>query len=514
LSTRLLQLALLSVLLAPACWGDEARPVAGQDDVRAGDATSPSEAAAVAAREASQANGDGTTDGAERGLDPAGETDGPGVGSDSSANPGPGSTLGSRDPSPDPEIPGSDSARPSFERPDHVRGIYLNAWAAGSSRRRAKFFNDTATTEIYTFVIDLKDASGFVSHRTSVPMAKEAGATGEIRIRDLTGVLTELRFAGVYPIARIVVFKDPLLARARKDLAVQDTAGGVWVDGKGQIWLNPVQRAIWDYNVALAREAAEFGFPEIQWDYVRFPDAPESEMARAVFPGSEGATRSEAIREFLEYAKARLADLDVTVTADVFGISTLATRDVGIGQLWECFIDLVDVALPMVYPSHYYPGNYGFTRPNAYPYEVVLGSLRDAIARSGNVAGAGSVRPWLQDFTLGRPRYGPAEVRAQIQATYDAGIQEWILWNSSSRYTEEALKPVGGFLPWTDPWIRVGGQVIPAWRRPPLAESLDSAEATATGAQAESPGFHGKILSCPAVHQDASGEAGSRNRGG
>lgn len=153
------------------------------------------------------------------------------------------------------------------------------------------------------------------------------------------------------------------------------------------------------------------------------------------------------------------------VTADVFGVTTSYRRDVGIGQLWESFIDQVDVALPMVYPSHYWTGSFGFKEPNAYPYEIVRRALRDAIGRSGQVEGAGTTRPWLQDFSLGDPPYGAPEVRAQIQATYDAGIQEWILWNPGSRYTESALIPARGLPSWLEPVMRVGGEVVALSRR-------------------------------------------------
>ncbi len=353
-------------------------------------------------------------------------------------------------------------APPVFKRPQHVRGLYLNAWVAGSRKRLPQLLELASRTEVNSFVIDLKDASGYVSHRTAVPLAREIGATEEVRIPRLHEVLKELHEAGIYPIARIVVFKDPLLASARPELSVQDSGGGVWVDGKGQMWLDPHCEQVWDYNIALAREAARLGFPEIQWDYVRFPDAPRSEMDRAVFVSSEIAAWPDVIRAFLERSREELASLNVVMTADVFGITTLARRDTGIGQVWERLIDVVDVALPMVYPSHYHPGNYGFEQPNGFPYEIVLSAMRDAAIRSAAVPGAGAVRPWLQDFTLGKPPYGPAEVRAQIQAVYDAGLSEWILWNPGSRYTEGALEPDTGFPEGAEPWIRVRGKVIPA----------------------------------------------------
>jgi hypothetical protein len=357
-----------------------------------------------------------------------------------------------------------------FERPEHIRGLYLNAWASGSRSRVSALLDIARRTEVNAFVIDIKDATGYVSHRTEVPMAHEIGATEEIRIRDLPGLLTRLAQEGVYPIARMVLVKDPLLSTAYPEMAIQDTAGGVFVDRKGIVWLNPYDQRVWDYHVALAREVAALGFPEIQWDYVRFPDIPASEKARTVYPGAGETLPAEAIRNFLEYSREALADLDVAVTADVFGMTTSASRDIGVGQVWESVIDQVDAALPMVYPSHYWSGSFGFEEPNAYPYEVVKRALEDALRRSAEVDGAGTTRPWLQAFTLGSPRYEVPEVRAQIQGAYDAGIQEWILWHPGSRYDEGALEPVDGFV--TEPLMRIAGQVVEVSRRHAVMDSL------------------------------------------
>ncbi len=352
-----------------------------------------------------------------------------------------------------------------FPRPDAIRGIYLNAWAAGSPRRREALLDLARRTELNTFVVDIKDASGFLSHDSQVPLAREVGATRDLRIRNLPAFLQLMRESGVYPIARIVITKDPVLAEARPDLAIQDSAGGVWLDQDGVTWLNPYSREMWDYHVDLAREMAWMGFPEIQWDYVRFPDATREFLARAVYPGAGSQSKTDAIRAFLGYSREALRPEGVLVTADVFGVTTSYRRDVGIGQLWESFIDQVDVALPMVYPSHYWPGSFGFQDPNAHPYEIVRRALRDALARSDTIPGAGSTCAWLQDFTLGEPRYGVPEVRAQIQAAYDAGVMDWILWNPGSRYTEAALLPAEGLPSWSEPVMRVGGEVVPISRR-------------------------------------------------
>ncbi len=352
-----------------------------------------------------------------------------------------------------------------FMRPDAVKGVYVNAWAAGSTARSQALIDLATRTEVNTFVIDIKDASGYVSYPTEVMTAREVGADQEIRIRDLMGLLERLQVAGIYPIARIVIVKDPLLIHARPEWAVQDTAGGVWVDSKGFVWSNLHDQRVWDYHIELAKEAAAIGFPEIQWDYVRFADAPQEDLDRAVFPGAEGRRRRDAVEAFLRYARAELEDSGVAMTMDVFGATTSAQSDVGIGQYWEAFIGSVDVALPMVYPSHYWVGSFGIQDPNGHPYEIVRAALVSGLQRSRAVEGAGVTRPWLQDFTLGAPRYEAPEVRAQIQATYDAGIDEWLLWNPSSRYTESALEPSDGYPEGMEPVMRVGGRIVPLSER-------------------------------------------------
>ena len=357
-----------------------------------------------------------------------------------------------------------------FPRPESVRGLYVNAWAAGSRRRMTAVLDIARRTEINSFVIDIKDATGFISHRTEVELAHTIGAAEEVRIGSLPALLDRLDAEGIYPIARIVIVKDPILTVYRPEFAIQDTAGGIWVDGKGITWLNPYSDDVWTYHVDIAREVAKMGFPEIQWDYIRFPDAPASDLRRAVYVGVEGRPRSDAIRGFLEYARSNLADLPVRTTAAVFGVTTSFQRDIGTGQVWEHLIDVVDVALPMVYPSHYWEGSFGHEEPNAHPYEVVYHALSDAVRRSAAIEGAGLTRPWLQDFSLGPPIYAGAEVRAQIQATYDAGIDEWILWNSGNRYTESALEPVEGFE--REPLVRVAGVLTPVSRRYVVLDSV------------------------------------------
>lgn len=337
---------------------------------------------------------------------------------------------------------------PAHERvpkPAAVRGLYLNAWAAGSHRKLQRLIDVAVATEINTFVIDVKEG-GEISYRSRVPLAAEVGADRE-HIRDIQGVLAKLKANGIYPIARIVVFKDAVLARAKPEWAVQKADSTIWVDHHGDVWVDSFNRNVWDYNIAIAREAIELGFSEVQWDYVRFPDVPRSYMRTAVWPAQAGRSKEDGIREFLRYSREQLADLGVPVTADVFGLTVSVRDDMGIGQYWEKMLDVTDVLLPMVYPSHFAPGSYGIPHPNSEPYKVIKTALGYATRRSEGVAGAAAIRPWLQDFTLGAPRYGPQHVRAQISAVYDAGLIEWVLWNPGSNYSVDALATADGVVP-------------------------------------------------------------------
>jgi hypothetical protein len=332
---------------------------------------------------------------------------------------------------------------PLVPTPAVVRGLYVNRWAA-LGKRVWELIGVAERTEVNALVIDVKDDRGFVLYRSRVPLAREIGAD---TVRPMTAahvraMLDTMRVHGIYPIARIVVAKDPLLAGQRPEWAIRSKAdtSKPWRDTQGRAWLDAHQWPVWQYAADLAREAVDLGFSEIQFDYVRFPD--DKHLVRdAAFPLANGRLRAQVIREQLGRVHALLAPLGVPITADVFGLTATDTTDMGIGQRWEMFADQVDVVLPMSYPSHYAPGTYGFSVPNAHPYEVVDRTLKDAKRRSAPLAHAASVRPWYQDFTLGPPHYGAAQVRAQIKAGYDNGVEGWILWNPGSRYSLDALDP-------------------------------------------------------------------------
>jgi hypothetical protein len=328
--------------------------------------------------------------------------------------------------------------------PDTLRGLYVNRWAA-LGRKLNTLIGVAKRTEVNALVIDVKDDRGFVLYRSSVPLAREIGADtadGHWMSRSkLRAILDTMVAHNIYPIARIVVTKDPLLATKKLDLTIKRKSDlKPWLDKNGKPWLDPHQRVVWQYAIDLAREAYEVGFSEVQFDYVRFPDEKRL-ISETVYPLANGRSRAQVIREQLGFVRSLLKPHGMRVTADVFGLTATDTTDMGIGQRWEMFVDQVDVVLPMIYPSHFARGTYKLRNPNARPYETIDHALKDAIARSDSIPNAAIIIPWYQDFTLGAPRYGATQIRAQMKAGYDNGFQSWILWNPSSNYTLAALEP-------------------------------------------------------------------------
>src|SRR5438105_11188309 len=325
-----------------------------------------------------------------------------------------------------------------------IKGLYVNAWAFGSSKLW-QLVRLADETEVNAFVIDVKDDTGCMLYPSSVPTAQQIGANACTRAKAAKARLDTLAAHGIYAIARIVVAKDPLLAERKPGWSVKDrTTGGLWRDRIHSAWVDAYNDSVWIYSAQLAAEAVRLGFSEVQFDYVRFPDETRERMATAIFPAHHGQTQREAVREHITLLRNRLRPLGVPVTFDIFGLTASATSgDLGIGQVWEDFINVADVVLPMVYPSHYYRGAFGLAWPNGEPYRVVHSALTDALKRSEPLPGSAEIRPFLQAFTLGRrlPRYTPFEIREQIRAAEDLGITSWVLWNPRSVYQRGSLRP-------------------------------------------------------------------------
>ena len=326
--------------------------------------------------------------------------------------------------------------------PEIVRGLYVNRWAA-LGKKMGQLIELAKKTEVNALVIDVKDDRGFVLYKSKVPLAVQIGADTNMAMSHtkLRAILDTMAAHNIYPIARIVVAKDPLLASAKLEWAIKRRDNmQPWMDKNGKPWLDPHNKEVWKYAADLAKEAYDLGFSEVQFDYVRFPDEKRL-VNEAAYPLSNGRVRAQVIREQLGYVRSLLKPLKMPMTIDVFGLTATDTTDMGIGQRWEMFVDQADVVLPMVYPSHFAPGTYKLGNPNAHPYATIDRAMKDAKERSAKIANAAKVIPWYQDFTLGPPHYYAEQVRAQKKAGYDNGFQSWILWNPGSRYTESALDP-------------------------------------------------------------------------
>jgi len=316
-----------------------------------------------------------------------------------------------------------------------VKGLYLTSFAASNAELLNGVLGVADRTEVNAVVVDTKDDTGYVTYGADVALAKQLGLI-EKRIPDIDQLVATLRRHNLVPIARVVVFKDPLLTKRRPEWAIQHKDGGVWKDRKGVAYVNPYNRQVWDYVVRVAEDAVKHGFREIQFDYVRFPS--DGDIDATVYPGKDGSPE-DCIAAFLAYARGRLEPKGVWVSADVFGLTVHVKDDLGIGQKIEKVARSVDIVCPMVYPSHYYAGSYNIDNPNASPYETVTAAMKDSARR---LAGTGAInRPWLQDFSLGEVDYGVAQVKAQIKAVEEQGFREWILWDPDNTYTEGALRP-------------------------------------------------------------------------
>src|SRR5213594_2663228 len=326
-----------------------------------------------------------------------------------------------------------------------IKGLYVNAWAFGSPKLW-QLVRLADETEINAFVVDVKDDTGCLLYPSTVPTAEQIGANRCVRAKDARARLDTLAKHDIYAIARIVVAKDPLLAERKSGWSVKERGTGqLWRDRINIAWVDAYNDSVWIYAAKLAQEAAQMGFREVQFDYVRFPDEPRERMATAIFPAHRsGQTQREAVREHVALLKDRLKPYGVPVTFDIFGLTaSVTTGDLGIGQVWEDFVSVADVVLPMVYPSHYYRGAFGYAWPNGQPYHVVRSALIDALKRSEPLPGSAEIRPFLQAFTHGRrlPRYTPFEIREQIRAAEDLGITSWVLWNPRSVYQRGSLRP-------------------------------------------------------------------------
>jgi hypothetical protein len=330
--------------------------------------------------------------------------------------------------------------------PTYIKGLYMTYSAVGHEGLRTHAFNLIDTTELNAVVIDIKGDKGLLTYKSNVITATAIGANEAPTIRDWPAFMQDLKARNIYAIARIVVFKDAYMGRAHPEWAVKTDTGELWLDREELPWLEPFHPEVWDYNVALAVEAAQRGFDEIQFDYVRFPTDGRLSSIAYSRPIDEPAVRKSAINGLLAKAKKALEPYDAKLAVDVFGYTTWHHGDFRIGQDLSEMAAYLDVLSPMVYPSTYDHGLPGMPEYEvntvAYPYEVVYESLIRAMSRVKATNPDIIIRPWIQDFPdygFDRRTYTPDEIREQMFASYDTGGGGWMLWDPRVRYTPEAL---------------------------------------------------------------------------
>jgi hypothetical protein len=356
-----------------------------------------------------------------------------------------------------------------IKTPAQVKGIYMSSWVGGSHTLREKLVHLIDTTELNAVVLDIKDYTGRLSYIPDDPELAAMGM-GEDRISDIKEFIGEMHDKGIYVIGRLSTFQDPYFVKIHPEYAVKTKSGAVWQDRKGIKWLDAGAEPVWNYFVKLSQASYDVGFDEINFDYIRFPT--DGNMSDISYTYGEGRTKAQTINDFFKYVDTNLRGKHIPISADLFGLVTTSTGDLGIGQVLENGLAHFDFISPMVYPSHYPLGFNGWKNPNTVPYDLIKYVMGSAVKRAAAMtatstasataaratsteasttlvvasttpkyARVGELRPWLQDFNLGGVKYTPEMVRAQITASHDVGIDSWLLWNASNVYSAAALLP-------------------------------------------------------------------------
>ena len=331
---------------------------------------------------------------------------------------------------------------------DGVKGIYVTPDSASGEQfdELIKFINET---ELNALVIDVKDDSGNIT--MDFKSDNKLISSNTVDSVDVKKIIKEMEKNDIYPIARVVTFKDSNLAHQKPDWSFKTADGNVWENEGGDSFINPFDDNVWDYNIEVAKEAAKAGFKEVQFDYVRFPEGFENKDAElqysnGKYKGSDLNNikqRVDTITEFLKTARKDLKSYDVKTSADVFGYAATVKETPGIGQSFPKIAENVDVISSMVYPSHWGTGDFGLENPDTEPYKTIDSYLdKEKEALKDVDSEKVKSRPWLQDFTasyLGEGRYidyNKEQVTAQIQALKDHDIDEFLLWDASGNYNK------------------------------------------------------------------------------
>ncbi|HLR04157.1 MAG TPA: putative glycoside hydrolase [Virgibacillus sp.] len=320
-----------------------------------------------------------------------------------------------------------------------VKGIYLNKESM-KKENIGTYIDLMNDTELNAVVMDVKDDFGKLTYDSDVEVAEDIQADEDRTVQDMKQLIERLKGEGIYTIARIVVFKDPYLAEQKSEWAIREKEGDIWEDGSGVKWIDPYKSDVWEYVTDVAKEVAAFGFDEIQYDYIRFPENAKEIDKIVTYDNPADRSKDENITRFLKYSNEKLKDIPVRTSADVFGLVTSSEDDMGIGQVWESVSKAVDYISPMTYPSHYGPGVYGIDSPNDDPYALVKHAMKDAVERNRKLGEDGAtIRPWVQDFSM-KKKYTEDEIKAQIKAMKDQGIEQYLVWNAKNDYTKDAYE--------------------------------------------------------------------------
>ena len=327
--------------------------------------------------------------------------------------------------------------------PVKVKGIYVSGPVAGIDRMD-EIIALVDETELNAIVIDIKNDEGRITYKMESKKVIEIEA-GIRYIQDMEALVQKCKEKDIYLIARIVAFKDPYLAEKCPELAVKKKTGEIFKDKSGLAWVNPYKKEVWDYLIEVSKEAAKLGFDEIQYDYIRFStDLKSDELDFG--PEAEDKSKIEIISEFTRYACESLADMNVYISADVYG--TIIDNKVDqkiVGQDYVEMASYLDYICPMVYPSHYGNGVFGIDVPDAEPYKTVNAAMNAATRELSILPEEDRAinRVWIQSFTAtwvnGHITYGAEQIREQIRGAFDAGYDEWILWNASVKYQRDSL---------------------------------------------------------------------------
>ncbi len=317
------------------------------------------------------------------------------------------------------------------------KALYLSFYGIGDRGLRESAIKLIDETELNTLVIDVKGDMGMIPYKSSIPLAAQVGAQRITTVREMAPLMKSLKEKGIYTIARIVVFKDTLLAQAKPDWAIKTQTGEIWRDRENLAWVDPFNKEVWDYNINIAIEAAQYGFDEIQFDYVRFPDASAPRFSMS----NTEENRVRAISGFLMEARRRLTPYNVFLSADIFGYVCWNLNDTKIGQRLEDLASHLDYLCPMLYPSGFQFGIPGYRNPVANPYEIIYLSLKRAQERTN--LPSHRFRPWLQafrDYAFDGRNFNDKEIMGEVKAAEGFGSHGWMLWNPRNSYSSAGLK--------------------------------------------------------------------------